>query len=59
MYKKDLKEMEEADCLFNIDDPEIIYSSVLDTKLVNHHQDINEICLLWITQAYDPEEWVK
>ena len=59
MYKKDLTEMRKADCLFNIDDLEIIYSSVLDTKLVNHHQDINEICLLWITEAYDPEEWVK
>ena len=59
MKKEDLIEMRKADCLFNIDDPTTIYSTVFDIKAVNKHQDYDNICLLWISEGYDPEEYIE
>ena len=52
----DRKEMQEADCVFFVDEPRIIYSVSSDSLMKDEKYRLCQGNLFWVTSVNDPED---
>ena len=62
MDNKELNEMEENDCMFFLEEPEVIYTpySFSDGRdIAEYVSEKQNNILLWITKNFDPEGFIR